>query len=100
MVDTQPATPGACPVTLPAETGLANAGGIGKQVAAAVTPGVGAVIAGMTAMFRGPAGIRLPALACQQARGNGTELRLPASLPYTARSSASRPAILCDLGGA
>jgi anti-sigma B factor antagonist len=80
MADTGPATPAQVQpslVTLPAEIDMANAARIGEQLAAAFAPGVGVVIADMTATtFCDSVGIGMLLLACRRAAAVGTELRL------------------------
>jgi anti-anti-sigma factor len=65
---------------------MANADRVGEQLAAALTPGVPAVIADMTATtFCDSRGIRMLVLAGRLAKANGTQLRLllpqPNALP-------------------
>jgi anti-sigma B factor antagonist len=77
MMD-EPAT-GASPalVTLPAEIDTTNARDVRCQLNAALTPGVGIVIADMTATcFCDSTGIRALLLAHQRAARSGAELRL------------------------
>jgi anti-anti-sigma factor len=64
-------------VTLPDEIDMANADAIGEQFAAALTPGVPAVIADMTATtFCDSAGINMLIRARRRATANGAEIRL------------------------
>jgi anti-sigma B factor antagonist len=64
-------------VTLPAEIDMATAGAIGEELAAALAPGVRAVIADMTATtFCDSAGINMLIRAKKQAAAHGAELRL------------------------
>lgn len=64
-------------VTLPGEIDMANVEAVGRQLAAAFTPGVTAVIADMTATtFCDTLGIGMLVRACRQATAHGGELRL------------------------
>jgi anti-sigma B factor antagonist len=64
-------------VTLPGEIDMANIDGIGRQLAAAFTPGVRVVIADMTATtFCDSLGIGMLVRACRRAVGRGGQLRL------------------------
>jgi anti-sigma B factor antagonist len=64
-------------VTFPAEIDMATAGALGEQVAAALAPGVQAVIADMAATtFCDSAGITMLIRAKKQATARGAELRL------------------------
>jgi anti-anti-sigma factor len=73
-------------VTLPAEIDMANADGIGKQLAAASGPGVAVVIADMTATtFCDSVGMRMLVLARRQAVTAGTDLRLVLLCPQGLR---------------
>jgi anti-sigma B factor antagonist len=64
-------------VTLPAEIDMANADQIGRQLDAALAPGVATVVADMTATrFCDTSCIRLLVLAHQQAAANNAELRV------------------------
>ena len=73
-------------VTLPAEIDMANADGIGKQLAAAPGPGVAVVIADMTATtFCDSVGMRMLVLARRQAVTAGTDLRLVLLCPQVLR---------------
>jgi anti-anti-sigma factor len=77
-MDTQPVIQ-AWPVlvTLPDEIDIANAHAVREQIAAAFKPGVGVVIADMTATtFCDTMGIRALVLAHQRAAASGSELRL------------------------
>jgi len=66
-------------VTLPAEIDISNAGGLAEQLCAALTPGVGTVIADMTGTrFCDSSGISMLILAHKQALINNAELRLVA----------------------
>ena len=78
MADTATATMGLLTVvTFPAEIDMATADAIGEQVAAAIAPGVPAVIADMTATtFCDSAGINMLIRARKQATAHGAELRL------------------------
>ena len=78
MADTATATMGPLTVvTFPAEIDMATADAIGEQVAAAIAPGVPAVIADMTATtFCDSAGINMLIRARKQATAHGAELRL------------------------
>jgi anti-sigma B factor antagonist len=73
-------------VTFPAEIDMVTAGAIGEQVAAALAPGVHAVIADMTATtFCDSAGITTLIRAKKQATAHGAELRLLLSRPNVLR---------------
>jgi anti-sigma B factor antagonist len=73
-------------VTLPAEIDMATAHAIGEQVAAALAPGVQAVIADMTATtFCDSAGINMLIRAKKRATAHGAELRLLLSCPNVLR---------------
>ena len=78
MADTATAT--MAPLTVvsfPAEIDMATAGALGERVAAALAPGVHAVIADMTATtFCDSLGIGMLVKACRQAAAHGGELRL------------------------
>lgn len=64
-------------ITLPGEIDMANVDGIGRQLAAAFTPGVTAVIADMTATtFCDTLGVSMLVRACRQAAAHGSQLRL------------------------
>jgi anti-sigma B factor antagonist len=64
-------------IALPAEIDMANAGRAGELLGAAFTPGVGAVIADMTATrFCDSSGISMLLRARRQAAADGTQLRL------------------------
>ena len=64
-------------VTLPDEIDLANADGVGRQIAAEFTRGVGVVVADMTATrFCDTCGTRALVQACHRAADDGCELRL------------------------
>jgi anti-sigma B factor antagonist len=87
MADTATATMGPLTVaTLPAELDMATAPAIGEQVAAALAPGVHAVIADMTATtFCDSAGITMLIRAKKRATAHGAELRLLLSCPNVLR---------------
>src|SRR5262252_6932946 len=73
-------------VTLPAEIDMATADAIGEQVAAALAPGVHAVIADMTATtFCDSVGITMLIRAKKQATAQGAELRLLLPCPNVLR---------------
>ena len=73
-------------VTLPAEIDMATAPAIGEQVAAALAPGVHAVIADMTAtVFCDSAGISMLIRAKKRATAHGAELRLLLPCPNVLR---------------
>jgi anti-sigma B factor antagonist len=73
-------------VTFPAEIDMATAGAIGEQVAAALAPGVHAVIADMTATtFCDSAGINMLIRARKQATAHGVGLRLLLPCPNVLR---------------
>jgi len=73
-------------VTFPAAIDVATAGAIGEQVAAALAPGVHAVIADMTATtFCDSAGITMLIRAKNQATRHGAELRLLLPRPNVLR---------------
>jgi anti-sigma B factor antagonist len=73
-------------VTFPAEIDMATADAIGEQVAAALAPGVHAVIADMTATtFCDSAGISMLIRAKKQATAHGAELRLLLPCPNVLR---------------
>lgn len=64
-------------VTLPGEIDVANVDSVGRQLAAAFTPGVRVVIADMTATtFCDTLGISMLVRACRQAAALGGQLRL------------------------
>lgn len=64
-------------VTLPAEVDVVNADAIGEQFAAALAPGIRAVIADMTATtFCDSAGITMLIRASKRAAAVGAEVRL------------------------
>ena len=64
-------------VTLPAEIDLDNAGQIGRQLDAALAPGVATVVADMTATrFCDTSGIRMLVLAHKGAAARHAELRV------------------------
>lgn len=83
IADTAPRTPAQpVKVTLPHEIDLTNADSVGEQLAAACALGRTMIIADMTATtFCDSTGIRMLVLACQRARGQGTELRLLVTRP-------------------
>ncbi len=87
MADAATATMGALTVvTFPAEIDMATAGAIGEQVAAALAPGVHAVIADMTATtFCDSAGINMLIRAKKRATARGAELRLLLPCPNVLR---------------
>jgi len=87
MADTATATMGLLTVvSFPAEIDMATAGAIGGQLAAALAPGVPAVIADMTATtFCDSAGITILIRAKKQATAHGAELRLLLSCPNVVR---------------
>ena len=73
-------------VTLPAEIDMATAAVIAGQVAAALAPGVHAVIADMTATtFCDSAGIGMLIRAKKQATAHGAELRVVLACPNVLR---------------
>lgn len=73
-------------VTLPAEIDIATAPAVSEQVAAALTPGVHAVIADMTATtFCDSTGINMLLRAKKQATAHGADLRLLLPCPNVAR---------------
>ena len=73
-------------VTLPAEIDMATAPAAGEQVAAALAPGVHAVIADMTATtFCDSAGISMLIRARKRAAARGAELRLLRPCPKVLR---------------
>ena len=73
-------------VTLPGEIDMANADAIGEQFAAALAPGVPAVIADMTATtFCDSAGITMLIRARRRATANGAEIRLLLPCPNVLR---------------
>jgi anti-anti-sigma factor len=73
-------------VALPAEIDMATAAAIGEQVAAALAPGVHAVIADMTATtFCDSAGISMLIRAKKRAAVRGAELRLLLPCPNVLR---------------
>jgi anti-sigma B factor antagonist len=73
-------------VAFPAEIDMATAGAIGEQVAAALAPGVHAVIADMTATtFCDSAGINMLIRAKKQATAHGAGLRLLLPCPNVLR---------------
>jgi anti-sigma B factor antagonist len=73
-------------VTFPAEIDMATADAIGEQVAAALAPGVHAVIADMTATtFCDSAGITMLIRAQKRATAHGAELRLLLRCPNVVR---------------
>ena len=79
-------TPALPVVTLPAEIDMATAPAIGEQVAAALAPGVRAVIANMTATtFCDSAGISMLIRASKRAAAHGAELRLLLPCPNVVR---------------
>jgi anti-anti-sigma regulatory factor len=90
MAEAEPVTPAqARPVIvrLPAEIDLANADGIGEELAAASGPCVAVVIADMTATaFCGSVGMRTLVLARRQAVTAGTDLRLMLLCPMSCAS--------------
>jgi anti-sigma B factor antagonist len=64
-------------VTLPGEIDMANVDAIGRQLAAAFTPGVRIVIADMTATtFCDNRGVSMLMRACRQVAAQGGQLRL------------------------
>ena len=64
-------------ISLPAEIDMASADRVGQQLGSALAPGVGTVIADMTATrFCDSSGISTLVRAHGQAAANGTELRL------------------------
>jgi anti-anti-sigma factor len=64
-------------VALPAEIDMSNADRVGRQLGAAIAPGVKTVIANMTATrFCDSSGIGALARAHRQGIANGTQLRL------------------------
>src|SRR5207247_7682241 len=74
-------------IALPAETDMANAAEVGRQLGSAVEPGVKTVIADMTATtFCDSSGISMLVRAHKQAVANGTELRLVAASPAVLRT--------------
>jgi anti-sigma B factor antagonist len=87
MADTATATMGLLTVvTFPAEIDMATTGAIGGQLAAALAPGVPAVIADMTATtFCDSAGITILIRAKKQATAHGAELRLLLPCPNVVR---------------
>jgi anti-anti-sigma factor len=87
MADTATATLGPLTVvTFPAEIDMATAGAIGERIAAALAPGVPAVIADMTATtFCDSAGITMLIRAKKQATAHGAELRLLLPCPNVLR---------------
>jgi anti-sigma B factor antagonist len=73
-------------VTLPGEIDMANADGIGKELAAAFTPGARVVIADMTATtFCDTLGVSMLVRACRQAAAHGSQLRLLMPCPSVLR---------------
>ena len=73
-------------VTLPAELDMATAPAVVEQVAAALAPGVRAVIADMTATtFCDSAGINMLIRAKKRATAHGAELRLLRPCPNVLR---------------
>jgi anti-sigma B factor antagonist len=80
MVDAEPVTLAhgqLVIVTLPGEIDMANVDGIGKELAAAFTSGVTAVIADMTATtFCDTLGISMLVQACRQAAAHDSQIRL------------------------
>jgi anti-sigma B factor antagonist len=87
MADIATATMGPLTVvTFPAEIDMATAGAVGRQVAAALAPGVHTVIADMTAStFCDSAGITMLIRARKQATAHGAELRLLLPCPNVLR---------------
>lgn len=64
-------------VTLPDEIDLTNADQAGRELDAALTPGVAAVVADMTATrFCDTSGVRMLVLAHRRAAASGVELRV------------------------
>jgi anti-sigma B factor antagonist len=64
-------------VTLPDEIDLANADQVGRELDAALAPGVATVVADMTATrFCDTSGVRMLVLAHQRAAASGAELRV------------------------
>ncbi len=87
MADSAPVTTApVAVVTLPAEIDMATASAIGERVAAALAPGVHAVIADMTATtFCDSAGISMLIRAKKQATAQGAGLRLLLPCPNVLR---------------
>ena len=87
MADTATATIATLTVvTFPAEIDMATAGALGERVAAALAPGVHAVIADMTATtFCDSAGIAALIRAKNQVTAHGAELRLLLPCPNVLR---------------
>ena len=93
MADTATATAGPLTVvTCPVEIDMATAGATGEQVAAALAPGVHAVIADMTATtFCDSAGINMLIRVKKQATAHGARSAAPTGSDAAARHRSPRP---------